>query len=220
MNSKPENSTDCIEVSARFVECDSGPNVDPASGFWAEAPTAFASRDAFARPIPSLETTLRIQWSQESLYFLFVCPFLELYLRPTPCTSAETNELWNWDVAEVFLGTETGNLRRYKEFEISPQGEWVDIEVDLDRPRHEDGWVWKSGLQAAARIDLEQNIWYGFLRIPFAAIDSQPASRGNRLRFNFFRVEGREPNRRELAWQPTYSATFHVPEAFGWLRLA
>ena len=48
----------------------------------------------------------------------------------------ETNELWNWDVAEVFIGSDFKNIRRYKEFEVSPQAEWVDLDVNLDAPRH------------------------------------------------------------------------------------
>ena len=56
-------------------------------------------------------------------------------------------------MAEVFIGSDFKNIRRYKEFEISPQGEWVDLDINLDAPRHEDGWVWNSGFQASARID-------------------------------------------------------------------
>ena len=43
----------------------------------------------------------------------------------------ETNELWNWDVAEVFIGSDFKNIRRYKEFEVSPQAEWVDLDINL-----------------------------------------------------------------------------------------
>ena len=48
----------------------------------------------------------------------------------------ETNELWNWDVAEVFIGSDFKNIRRYREFEVSPQAEWVDLDLNLDAPRH------------------------------------------------------------------------------------
>ena len=42
---------------------------------------------------------------KENLYLLYVCPYEELYLKPSPVTKVETNELWNWDVAELFIGS-------------------------------------------------------------------------------------------------------------------
>ena len=111
------------------------------------------------------------------------------------------------------------NIRRYKEFEISPQGEWVDLDIDLDAPHHEDGWLWNSGFQAAARIDRTGKTWYGFMRIPYAAIDPRPAAAGNTLRINLFRCQGVDTNRKFINWQPTHHATFHVPEVFGALKL-
>ena len=72
-------------------------------------------------------------------------------------------------MAEVFIGSDFKNIRRYKEFEISPRGEWIDLDIDLDAPRHEDGWVWNSGFEAAARVDAASKIWYGFMRIPYSA---------------------------------------------------
>jgi hypothetical protein len=40
------------------------------------------------------------------------------------------------------------------------------------------------------------------------------------MRINLYRIEGPPPNRKFIAWQPTGSASYHVPEAFGRLRLA
>jgi len=36
---------------------------------------------------------------------------------------------------------------------------------------------------------------------------------------NFFRSQGPLSSRKDIAWQPTMSETFHVPERFGLLRL-
>jgi hypothetical protein len=140
-------------------------------------------------------------------------------LKPEPKTETETNELWKWDVAEVFIGSDFKNIRRYKEFEISPQSEWIDLDIDLDAPRHEDGWVWNSGFQASARIDASAKIWYAYMRIPYKAVDTRDAVAGNTLRVNFFRSQGARPNRKSIVWQPTLRPTFHVPEVFGTLRL-
>jgi hypothetical protein len=198
---------------------DAAPDTDPHSEFWRNAPRVLASLNAQGKPVGRYATEVRSRWTADNLYFLFTCPYDELYLKPNPVTAAETNQLWNWDVAEVFLGSDFKDIRRYKEFEISPQGEWIDLDVDLHKPHHEDGWVWNSGFQVAARIDRAAKIWYGAMRIPFRAVAPVPPGIGMEFRMNLFRSEGPATNHREIAWQPPMSTTFHVPERFGLLRL-
>ena len=159
------------------------------------------------------------RWTRQNLYFLFVCPYEELNLKPDPKPSVETNELWNWDVAEVFIGADFNDIRRYKEFEISPQGEWVDLDIDLNKPQHEEGWKWNSGFAVSARIDKAAQVWYGAMRIPYSAMDSRPAAAGNVLRINLFRSQGPVSARHQIAWQSPMSDSFHVPERFGSLKL-
>ena len=124
-------------------------HLDPASEFWGASRPVYMEKDKFGKVIPRYRTEIRTRWTKSNLYFLFVCPYEELYLKPAPNTQKETNELWNWDVAEVFVGSDFTNIKRYKEFEISPQGEWVDLDIDLGKPHHEDGWTWNSGLDSA-----------------------------------------------------------------------
>jgi hypothetical protein len=193
---------------------------DPHSSFWAGAASQIAANDNLGNPVYGHETEILIQWTQKNLYLLFICAFEELNLKPDPDLTAETYELWNWDVAEIFIGADFQNIRRYKEFEVSPQGEWVDLDVSLDNPPHEVGWVWKSGCEVAGRIDAAEKIWYGFMRIPWEAIDERNASVGNELRVNLFRCEGVGAERKLIAWRATGRPTFHAPEAFGILRLA
>jgi hypothetical protein len=57
------------------------------------------------------------------------------------------------------------------------------------------------------------------MRIPYASVDSRPAAAGNTLRVNFFRSQGARPNHKSIAWQATGKGSFHVPEAFGTLKL-
>jgi hypothetical protein len=169
--------------------------------------------------LPGYRTEIRSRWTAKNLYFLFSCPYEELFLRPSPSTITETYKLWNWDVAEVFIGSDFKNIQHYREFELSPQGEWLDLDIDLSKPHHEEGWKWNSGFQVAARIDEQTKTWYGAIKIPWAALDETPPSPGKTLRVNFFRSQGPRSNCKEIAWQPTLSETFHVPERFGLLRL-
>jgi hypothetical protein len=205
---------------ASFIDRESPPDTDPESSFWSGASRVIAESDFYGNPIAAHRTEIFLRWTKENLYLLFVCPYQELNLKPNPNLNEETYELWNWDVAEVFLGSDFNSIRRYKEFEVSPQGEWVDLDVNLDNPPHEVGWVWKSGCEVAARIDAGQKTWYGFMRIPWPAIDSRPPAAGNELRVNFYRCQGSDPDRKYVTWRPVHRANFHTPESFGVLKLA
>lgn len=207
------------QIESKQAQRDAPADTDPNSGFWRAATPILAEGDREGNPVPGHRTEIRSRWTGRNLYFLFTCPYEQLNLKPEPKTETETNQLWKWDVAEVFIGSDLKNIRRYKEFEISPQGEWIDLDIDLDAPRHEDGWVWNSGFQVSARIDPATKTWYAFMRIPYAAVDTRAAATGNTLRVNFFRGQGGPPNRKAIVWQPTNRPTFHVPEVFGTLRL-
>ena len=193
---------------------------DPISAFWKKASPIYIVGDNWGKAVPGYRTEVRSRWTKDSLYILFVCPYRKLNLKPNPSTTTETNQLWNWDVAEIFIGSDFQNILHYKEFEISPQGEWVDLDINLNRPHHEDGWTWNSGFQVAARIDPSAKIWYGAMRIPSSAIDPHALRLGATFRANLFRVEGPSGDKKSLSWQPTMSETFHVPEKFGRLVLA
>ena len=179
----------------------------------------YAEKSPHAEPLPRYRTEIRTRWTKDNLYFLFVCPYEELNLKPSPSTSTETFQLWDWDVAEVFIGSDFQNIRRYREFEVSPQGEWVDLDIDLANPHHEEGWTWNSGFQVTARVDSVSKIWYGAMRIPFLALEGHSPRVGETFRINFFRSQGPPSDRKAVTWQPTLSKTFHVPEKFGLLKL-
>jgi hypothetical protein len=194
-------------------------DTNPEATFWRSAVPVYAEADAHGKLVPGHRTEVRSRWTKENLYLLFVCPYEELHLKPSPDTVKETYELWNWDVAELFIGSNFQDIRRYKEFEVSPQGEWIDLDIDLALPRHEVGWTWNSGFQVAARIDHQAKVWYGVMRIPFAAIDERTPVAGNIFRANLFRSQGPPERQLSIAWKAPMTGTFHTPERFGQLEL-
>ncbi len=204
---------------SRRARADFPLTADPQARPWREAPAVFAENGPRGEPVPGHRTEIRSRWTGDNIYFLFICPYQELNLKPNPSQTTETNQLWNWDVAEVFVGSDFKQITRYKEFEISPQGEWVDLDIDRVNPLPEGGWLWNSGFGARARIDAVHKIWYGEMRIPWRSIDNRPPASGLELRINFYRCQGREPGRKFIAWQPTGEPNFHVPKAFGLLKL-
>jgi hypothetical protein len=211
---------------SHYAAADTAPTADPDAPFWKGVTGLTAANDRWGKAIPGHETELRSRWTSRNLYLLFVCPYSQLNLKPDPTATAETNHLWEWDVTEAFIGSDFTNITKYKEFEISPQGEWVDLDIDRGHPDSQGGWQWNSGFQVRARLAADQKIWYGEMRIPFDQISPVPAREGLELRANFYRIQGppMEPGRLNtrlvLSWRPTYKANNHVPESFGTLHLA
>lgn len=213
-------AADQAVVEAVHAKQDIPLTTDPSTKFWNQGRPAFLEKDIHGNAISGRRGEVRVRWTGKSLYFLFTCPYDQLYLKPQPNPVAETNELWKWDVAEVFVGSDFSDIKRYKEFEVSPQGEWVDLDINLHIPHHEDGWKWNSGFEAKARIDSVSHLWYAAMRIPISAVDTRPAKTGNTLRINFFLSEGPSSDHHEWTWQAPMGNTFHAPEKFGLLKLA
>jgi alpha-galactosidase len=124
--------------------------------------------------------------------------------------------LWDRDVAEAFLQPDPSREHYYREFEVSPNGMWIDLDIfpgglsDL-----------KSGLKKSVVLDSDRHRWAAELAIPLKALT--PNFDPKLIwRANFYRVEGKEEPRAYLAWQPTGTPApnFHVPAAFGKLRFA
>jgi Carbohydrate family 9 binding domain-like len=206
-------------IESVHAEHDAALNTNPASPFWRDARQIYAEVDTGGHILPEYRTEIRTRWTTNNIYFLFICPYKSLYLNSVPDTMHETNGLWNWNVGEVFIGSDFTNIQRYKEFEVSPQNEWVDLDIDLKKPHHEDGWLWNSGFEHSARIDSVKHIWYMAMKIPFTAVDTRRPAPGTTFRVNLFRTEGSPQDSKEIMWQPVMGKTFHVPERFGLLRL-
>ena len=191
---------------------------DPANALWADAAPVIADRDFLGAAVPGRPTEIRATWTDRHLYLHYTCPYDQLHLKPETDLSAETPRLWNWDVAEAFIGWDERTITRYKEFQVSPRGEWVDLDIDRADPQGQPGMAWDSGFEVAAHIDEATRVWYGAMKIPFEAIDPRGAAAGRTLRVGLYRIAGPEP-RTFIAWRPTGARNFHVPEAFGTLRL-
>ena len=191
---------------------------DPKSRFWRDVKGIQFETDFYGKPVPNHRTEVRSRWTPTHLYLLYTCDYDELTLKSSPSTTAETNQLWNWDVAEAFLGSDFNDITRYKEFQVSPQGEWVDLDIDKSGKKRGGGVDWNSGFEVKARVDQAAKKWYGEMKIPFKALGVDAAA-GREIRAGMFRCAGAGEHRKYVSWQPTGSRSFHVPEKFGILRL-
>jgi hypothetical protein len=215
----------CAEEPASLlsfqVEWDSEPTANPGSAFWVGVTGVTIERSILGELSTNLHAEVRSRWTTNNLYLLFIAHYDALNLRTNADTTTETYRLWFYDCVEAYVGADSEHPNRYRELQMSPQGEFLDLDIDSTKPRpgFNGEQAWNSGMKVKARVDEAKKVWCGEMRVPMSAIDSRPAQAGNELRVNFFRQDGRAPHRTFLAWQPTGAWNPHHPEKFGTLKL-
>lgn len=196
-------------------------NTDPSSAAWSHAASAWIGKDCTHQiDYPQLKSEVRAFWTDSDLYLLFTCPYKALNLWLPADNSKDRDKLWDRDVVEFFLGDDWKNIRHYREFEIAPTGDWIDLAIDLDKNKYDPKW--HSGWQRLGRIDEKEHVWYAAARVPLKSVSEEPVKPGTRWRANLYRIDGLGPDsgRHFMCWQPTCAVNRdpnHVPEHFGTL---
>jgi Carbohydrate family 9 binding domain-like len=170
---------------------------------------------------PEQATRVAALWTDKYIYFAFSCNYDALNVFEGEDISKERWELWNRDVAEVFLNPEPERQLHYYEFEVAPNNQWIDLEITRgEKPNHDAAW--NSAFEHATRVDSKNHTWTAEMRIPLASMGVSLAKPGTEWRANFFRAAGKgaDTQRLFLAWSTIpEGTTFHVPSRFGILRL-
>lgn len=163
---------------------------------------------------PQRQTEVRVLWTEFELYLRFRCRYHAIQVFADAGGNGRRDELWDRDVAEVFLQADRFGEKNYMEFEVSPNGQWLDLEITPQGLRHI-----TSGMRSVVTMDEVKREWLADLAIPMVALTPRfdPAQP---WRVNFFRCEAADPKRFYGAWQTTGTPepNFHVPERFGTLR--
>ena len=186
----------------------------PAASAWETAPPIRFDADWQGLNADSRRATeVRLLWTPETLYLRFDARYRTITVFPDADASGRRDQLWDRDVCEAFLQPDTRDPRRYKEFEVAPNGFWIDLDIAPGEKHDLD-----SGLRCRAEIDEPNERWRAELIVPMKSLTWQFDS-SVQWRANFYRIEGPQEPRFYSAWQPTHSVqpNFHVPEAFGWL---
>ncbi len=187
----------------------------PAADAWESAtPVSFCADWQGHNPDPERQTEARVLWEPATLFVKIAARYRSLYTYPN--RDQRQDELWNRDVAEFFLQPAGQTGHNYAEFEISPNGDWLDLKIagpetlDLN-----------CAMKSRVDVRVPEKLWTAEIAIPMHCLTT---SFDPKLpwRVNFFRVEGAEPERFYSSWQPTNSAkpNFHIPEAFAALTFA
>lgn len=163
---------------------------------------------------PERHTDVRLLWTHATLYLQFIAPYRVITVFEDAEPNGRRDKLWDRDVVECFLQPDPSDPLHYYEFEVSPNGFWIDLDISHGQLRD-----LQSGLQRRVHIDKHANTWTAELAIPMTSLVQNFDPRAI-WRANFFRVEGPAEPRFYSAWQPTGTSqpNFHVPERFGYLK--
>jgi alpha-galactosidase len=208
-------STPSSEVVAVHIPRDIPLDASHPAPEWEHAnPVSFCADWKGEHPDPERQTTASVLWSNTTLFLRFECRYRALNVFQDSDPNGRRDHLWDKDVAEVFLQPDPSRERYYKEFEVSPNGMWIDLDISPG-PLQD----LKSGMQRSVFLDEKSRIWTAELAIPLRSLT--PKFDANAVwRANFYRVEGAAEPRNYFAWQPTRTPepNFHVPSAFGRLK--
>jgi alpha-galactosidase len=209
----------CQSASAEIVAARvSGPIVldagHPSKEWERAAPISFCEDWQGKNAAPERATMVRALWSPEMLYLRFECRYTQVTVFADSEPNGRRDHLWDRDVAETFLQPDPSREKFYKEFEVAPNGMWIDLDigtgelVDL-----------KSGLTRSVVVDEKAHRWTAELAIPMKALTVSFDPKAE-WRVNFFRVEGAAEPRNYYSWRATNTEqpNFHVPKAFGRMR--
>jgi alpha-galactosidase len=214
-NLPPANPAAAAEIRAFFVDHEIVLDAAHPAAEWEHArPVTFTSDWQGKNSDTDRETQVRVLWSERTLSLRFECRYRGLFLFRDADPNGRRDHLWERDVAEAFLQPDPAREHYYREFEVSPNGMWIDLDIfpgglsDLD-----------SGMQRSVFLDEKAQVWIAELAIPIQALTQQFDPNAT-WRVNFYRVEGTTEPRAYLAWQPTNTPApnFHVPRAFGRMR--
>jgi alpha-galactosidase len=164
--------------------------------------------------------TAKLLWSDMALYVRFDASQNEpLVVSEKAKLTQKTIGLWDRDVCEIFVAPDASQRNKYFEFEIAPNGEWLDLGIEVASLGRKTDRDYTSQMTSAAKIEKAKVVLA--IKVPWEAFGARPRA-GDVWFGNLFRCVGMDPTRGYLAWQPTETEkpNFHVPEKFGEFRFA
>lgn len=169
-------------------------------------------------PPQSLATRIGIEWNDHGLLIYFRGRFEQLRMigdDERTGINSKTYTLWEQsDVFEVFIGVNAKQTMQYKEFQVSPDGRWIDI--DVNRQLGVSNHHWYSGLRCKSFIDDDLKIWSSVFELPWSCFGLNKKTH-DVWNANFYRASGTFHGEELLTWSPTGygEKCFHRPQYFG-----
>ena len=213
--------TSDVQLSVKRSPMDVTPDGDLSKALWSRASFVEFDHDASGKfHYPEVSTRVECLWTPSYIYFGFRGRYDSFKIFDGEDSVAERWQLWDRDVVEVFLNPAPDRVQHYYEFEVAPNNQWIDLEIDKTKDPFNDA-SWNSGFEHATRIDSRNRVWTTEMRIPLSSIHAKGLRAGAKWRANFFRAAGNggDDRRKFLAWSIIPGGgTFHVPTRFGILE--
>jgi len=212
-----------LTITSQFIPADFTPNGDLSKSIWKGAARVKYDNEVRAdKSFPDSETEVASLWTPEYLYLGYRCKYRALNFFGGEDIAEERFGLWYRDTAEAFINPEPERFNHYYEFEVAPNNQWVDLEIDLTK-RPFGNVHWDSNFEHATRIDAANHVWTAEMKIPVNSMGVKALQPGTSWRLNLYRLDGLgdDPERRFLSWSPLppgNNRSFHQPASFGIIK--
>ena len=211
-------------ILSEFSTVDVVPDGNLEREFWTGARRINFDEAGFSRKKhPEARTIVASRWTRQYLYLAFWCHYQNLNIYEGEDPAQERWQLWERDVVEAFINPTPDRPSHYYEFEVAPNNQWLDLEIDLaQQPFISEKW--DSGFLHETRIDAQRHVWTVEMRIPIASMTAAAAQPMAEWRVNFYRCDGigSDTPSRMLSWGALplnlSENSFHQPDSFGTLR--
>lgn len=139
--------------------------------------------------IPTTEQVqLELSFNTDCLVVQLEAPFH--HDPPPPGPPGPTNQLWNYEVVELFLCQQVDTNPSYLEVELSPHGHHLVLQLHgIRQPQH-------TLLPLSFQASIHKDRWQGHAEIPLSYLPPPPHS------YNAFAIHGSADARRYLAHAP------------------
>src|SRR5438046_4689881 len=179
-----------VQLEAKRSEVDFLPDGDPEKPSWKHAESVEFDTDASGKFIsPDISSRVSSVWTETYVYFFLWCRYESLNVYSGEDPKVERWQLWDRDVAEVFLNPQPERVNHYYEFEVAPNNQWIDLEIDKTKNPF-NAASWNSGFEHATRIDAKDRVWIAEMRIAVSSMNVSATHPGAEWRVNFFRAAG------------------------------
>ncbi len=165
---------------------------------------------------PDIATYVSAVWNED----YFFCRFDGLYKSIRTAEDSEkktekTMRLWEKsDVFEMFISPEKNRV--YREFQVGPDGKFLDIAIDSSNENRISDFNWNSKMTNIT--EAKNNLWQSTMKIPWSAFKNSPPVNNEEWTVNFYRISEHYGQMKYLSWAPVFKIAFHQPELFGKIR--
>jgi hypothetical protein len=212
-----------MTITSKFIPRDFTPDGNLSKSVWHGAPrVTFDTEARFVRPFPDSETQVASVWTPDYLYLGYRCRYRALNVYEGEDVAKERFGLWIKDTAEAFINPEPDRISHYYEFEVAPNNQWVDLEIDVTK-KDMGNVHWDSNFEHAVKVDARHHVWTAEMKIPVKSMGAKPLQPGTEWRLNLYRLDGPgdDSQRRFLSWSPLpegKNRSFHQPASFGIIK--